>query len=143
MYGHSICRICARSHSSGAGKSGIGTVAKRLLVTVAPERSVQKSAGKNGLMINTRNLDAMIWLWKGRPYGLASKRRVAAADYIALCVRRLVNLFIHQDYTYSGMAGQVEIRDNQAIYFNPGMSTCQHRWNACAAARALLRNRRL
>ncbi|HEV7681753.1 MAG TPA: ATP-binding protein [Pyrinomonadaceae bacterium] len=49
------------------------------------------------------------------------KATSGTADYIAMR-EALVNLFIHQDYTHSGMAGQVEIRDNQAIFFNPGMS---------------------
>jgi len=49
------------------------------------------------------------------------KATSGTADYIAMR-EALVNLFIHQDYTHSGMAGQVEIRDNQTIYFNPGMS---------------------
>ena len=49
------------------------------------------------------------------------KATSGTADYIAMR-EALVNMFIHQDYAHSGMAGQVEIRDNQAIFFNPGMS---------------------
>jgi predicted HTH transcriptional regulator len=34
----------------------------------------------------------------------------------------LVNLFIHQDYTHPGQAGQVEIRDERTIFYNAGAS---------------------
>lgn len=49
------------------------------------------------------------------------KATTGTADYIAMR-EALVNLFIHQDYTHSGMAGQVEIRENQTLFFNPGKS---------------------
>jgi DNA-binding MarR family transcriptional regulator len=49
------------------------------------------------------------------------KATAGTADYIAMR-EALINLFIHQDYTHSGMAGQVEIRENQAVFFNPGRS---------------------
>jgi DNA-binding MarR family transcriptional regulator len=43
------------------------------------------------------------------------------ADYLAMR-EALVNLFIHQDYGYAGLAGQVEIRDERTIFFNAGAS---------------------
>jgi predicted HTH transcriptional regulator len=49
------------------------------------------------------------------------KATSGTADYIAVR-EALVNLFIHQDYTHSGMSGQVEIRENQTLFFNPGKS---------------------
>jgi DNA-binding MarR family transcriptional regulator len=44
-----------------------------------------------------------------------------SANYIAMR-EALVNLFIHQDYTHPGQAGQVEIRDERTIFFNAGAS---------------------
>ncbi|MEP6670273.1 MAG: ATP-binding protein [Chthoniobacter sp.] len=44
-----------------------------------------------------------------------------SADYIAMR-EALVNLFIHQDYTHPGQAGQVEIRDERTIFYNAGAS---------------------
>ena len=49
------------------------------------------------------------------------KATSGTADYIAMR-EALINLFSHQDYTHSGMAGQVEIRENQTVFFNPGKS---------------------
>jgi hypothetical protein len=44
-----------------------------------------------------------------------------SADYIAMR-EALVNLFIHQDYTNAAVAGQVEIREDRAMFHNAGMS---------------------
>jgi hypothetical protein len=49
------------------------------------------------------------------------KATTGSADYIAMR-EALVNLFIHQDYTNAGVAGQIEIRDDRTIFHNAGMS---------------------
>jgi hypothetical protein len=49
------------------------------------------------------------------------KATTGSADYIAMR-EALVNLFIHQDYSSPGVAGQVEIRDDRTVFHNAGMS---------------------
>ena len=49
------------------------------------------------------------------------KATSGSADYIAMR-EAMVNLFIHQDYTNPGVAGQVEIRDDRTIFHNAGKS---------------------
>ncbi len=44
-----------------------------------------------------------------------------SADYLAMR-EALVNLFIHQDYADAGAAGQIELRPEAAMFFNPGFS---------------------
>ncbi len=48
-------------------------------------------------------------------------RTEGSADYIALR-EGLVNQFIHQDYTSSQAAAQIDLRPRRAILFNPGHS---------------------
>jgi predicted HTH transcriptional regulator len=47
------------------------------------------------------------------------KATAGSADYIAMR-EALVNLFIHQDYSNPGVAGQVEIREDRSIFHNAG-----------------------
>lgn len=49
------------------------------------------------------------------------KATTGSADYVAMR-EALVNLFIHQDYTHAGVAGQVEIRADRTSFHNAGMS---------------------
>jgi len=49
------------------------------------------------------------------------KATAGTADYVAMR-EAVVNLFIHQDYTHAGVAGQVEIRDDRTIFHNAGMA---------------------
>src|SRR4030095_16411165 len=44
-----------------------------------------------------------------------------SADYIAMR-EALVNVFIHQDYSDSSAAAQIEIQSERSTFFNPGRS---------------------